>query len=190
MASSRIHENREDIKSIKAADLIPEVIDIKLYHGSNHTIKQPDPNFSKRSKMDFGKAFYTTTSEEQARRFTHLVLSRNKGNGTKTINIYDFDISAFSDLKIKDFQDKIDEWFDYVEKNRRHSKQSYCDYDIVIGPVADDNIQETFLLYEAEVIDKQEAIKRLKLEVLEDQLAFKSPMSVTYLRFLESVEVT
>ena len=140
--------------------------------------------------MDFGKAFYTTTSEEQARRFTRLVLSRNKGKGTKTINIYDLDISAFSDLKIKDFQDKIDDWFDYVEKNRRHPKEAYCDYDIVIGPVADDNIQTTFLLYEAEVIDKQEAIKRLKLEVLEDQLAFKSSVSITYLRFLESVEVT
>ena len=163
---------------------------MKLYHGSNQTIKHPDPAFSKRSKMDFGRGFYTTTSEEQARRFTHLVLSRNKGNGTKTISIYDLDISAFSNLKVKDFQDKIDEWFDYVEKNRRHHDQPNCDYDIVIGPVADDNIQETFLLYEAEVIDKKEAIKRLKLEVLEDQIVFKSEISITYLRFLESVEVT
>ena len=162
---------------------------MRLYHGSNKTIKQPDPTFSKRSKMDFGKGFYTTTSEEQARRFTHLVLSRNKGKGIKTINIYDLDISAFSDLKVKDFQGVIDEWFDYVEINRRQRGGSSDQYDVVIGPVADDNIQETFLLYEEEIISKEEAIKRLKLEVLKDQIVFKSPASVTYLRFVESLEV-
>jgi len=162
---------------------------MRLYHGSNQMIKQPDPTFSKRSKMDFGKGFYTTTSEEQARRFTHLVLSRSKGVGVKMINIYDLDISAFSELNVKDFQGAIDEWFDYVEANRRRHGGSNDQYDIVIGPVADDNIQETFLLYEEEIISKKEAIKRLKLEVLKDQIVFKSRASITYLRFVESLEV-
>ena len=57
---------------------------MRLYHGSNQIVVQPNPAFSKRNKMDFGKGFYTTTSEEQARRFTHLVLARNKGQGRKT----------------------------------------------------------------------------------------------------------
>ncbi|MCL1990440.1 MAG: DUF3990 domain-containing protein [Defluviitaleaceae bacterium] len=162
---------------------------MRLYHGSNQIIEQPDPTFSKRSKMDFGKGFYTTTSEEQARRFTHLVFARSKGQGTKTINVYDLDISAFSELKVKDFQGKIDEWFDYVEKNRRQHEQSNDRYDIVIGPVADDNIQETFLLYEDGIINKEEAIRRLKYEILKDQIVFKSPLSIMYLRFLESLEV-
>ena len=162
---------------------------MKLFHGSNQTIKQPDPTFSKRSKMDFGKGFYTTTSEEQARKFTHLVLARNKGKGTKTINIYELDISAFSNLKVKDFQGAIEDWFDYVEMNRRQHVKSVDQYDIVIGPVADDNIQETFLLYENEIINKEEAIKRLKYEVLKDQIVFKSSASITYLQFLESLEV-
>ena len=162
---------------------------MRLYHGSNQRIEQPDPTFSKRSRMDFGKGFYTTTSEEQARKFTYLVQSRNKGKGIRMISVYDLDIAAFSDLKIKDFQGEVDEWFDYVEKNRRRYGDSDDQYDIVIGPVADDNIQETFLLYEDGIIDKAEAIKRLKLEVLKDQIVFKSPRSITYLQFVESMEV-
>jgi len=162
---------------------------MKLYHGSNQAVEKPDPAFSKRIRMDFGKGFYTTTSEEQARKFTHLVFSRSKRKGIKTVSVYDLDISAFSDLVVKDFQGEINEWFDYVEINRRQRVKQDDRYDIVIGPVADDQIQETFVLYEDGIINKKEAIKRLNYEVLKDQIVFKTPRSVNYLRFLESVEV-
>ena len=162
---------------------------MKLYHGSNIVVSQPNPTYSKRNKMDFGKGFYTTTSKEQARRFTFLVVARNKGLGKKTISVYDLDVSAFSDLAIRDFRNEIDSWFDYVEKNRRQGKSDSDTFDIVIGPVADDNIQETFVLYESGVINKQEAIARLKVEVLEDQIVFKTSDSIKYLSFVEALEV-
>ena len=162
---------------------------MKVYHGSDLTIKKPDPFHSRRFKMDFGRGFYTTSSVEQARKFTHSVFRKNLEQGIKTVSVYEFDIRAFSELKVKDFQDNLDEWFDYVEQNRRSGQDNYADYDILIGPVADDQIQASFALYEDGIIDKNEALKRLKLEIYKDQIVFKSSRSVDYLTFIRAMVV-
>jgi len=34
-------------------------------------------------------------------------------------------------MRVKDFQGNLDEWFDYVEQNRRSGHDHYKDYDIL-----------------------------------------------------------
>jgi len=95
---------------------------MKLYHGNNQEVKIPVHNYSTRFRMDFGRGFYTTTSEEQAQRFTDTVMIRNENKGNKIVTTYSFNINAFKKLKIKDFDGAAKEWFEYVEANRRTDK--------------------------------------------------------------------
>ena len=162
---------------------------MKLYHGSNQKVEKPIADYSTRFKMDFGRGFYTTTSEEQARSFTNGVMIRNKNQGTKTVSIYRLDIAAFKDLNVKDFDGATAEWFDYVEKNRRSEVIVELDYDIIMGPVADDKINRTFTLYETKVISREQALKDLKTEIYKDQIVFKTQKSLEYLEYLGFVEV-
>lgn len=58
---------------------------------------------------------------------------------------------------------------DFITANRR-GKEIFEEYDSVIGPVADDNVYLTVKLFETGVLDKDEALKRLKVEKLFDQI--------------------
>ncbi len=63
------------------------------------------------------------------------------------------------------------------------------DYDIVIGPVADDTVYTTVILYENGLLDKDEAIKRLKVETLFNQVLFHTERSLKILFFTEYVQL-
>lgn len=58
---------------------------------------------------------------------------------------------------------------DFITANRR-GKAIDEKYDVVIGPVADDNVYLTVKLFESGVLDKGETLKRLKVEKLFDQI--------------------
>jgi hypothetical protein len=58
-------------------------------------------------------------------------------------------------------------------------------YDIVIGPVANDKVYSVIQFYENGVYDKEEAIKRLKVEALFDQILFHTEKALNHCRFLE-----
>lgn len=79
-------------------------------------------------------------------------------------------------------------WLDYVAKNRR-GKFENIDYDLVIGPVANDDTFPTILLYIDEYIDADNAIKQLLPQKLKDQYTFKTKDSLTLLKFKEAVAV-
>ena len=66
---------------------------------------------------------------------------------------------------------KADEkWLDFICANR--NRKYTGDYDIVIGPVADDNVYRVVVEYENGDVDKELALKRLKTETLCDQILF------------------
>lgn len=46
---------------------------MKLYHASNYIIESPDVHHS-RELLDFGKGFYLTALEEQARKYSQRFL--------------------------------------------------------------------------------------------------------------------
>lgn len=58
------------------------------------------------------------------------------------------------------------------------------DYDIVIGPVADDRTMETIQLYIADILTAEEAVKRLKYNKANNQVSFHTEKSLQYLRFV------
>lgn len=82
---------------------------------------------------------------------------------------------------------QIKHWLDFVCLNRKGKCKE--EYDIVIGPVADDGVYEVVRLYETGIFDIDETIKRLKVEELYNQVLFHTQKSLNYLKFIESEEI-
>jgi len=154
-----------------------------LYHGSDTAVKNPKILKSNRF-LDFGEGFYTTSSYEQADRWTQIV-SRNRNSKQKIISLYDFDIDkAFKDLQIIKFDEPSSEWLHFVSACRRGEKIS-TSYDIVMGPVANDNVYASIRLFETGVLSEEETIIRLKIEKIYNQILFSSEKSLNYLVYKE-----
>lgn len=157
-----------------------------LYHGSNTIVKTPRILVSNRS-LDFGTGFYTTFNITQAKNFTKSVVKRL--GGQRIINKYEFDKkAAFSTLQVLQFG-KVDKtWLDFINQNRNGSYTG-ANFDIVTGPVADDRVYQTLILYNDGTFDIKETLKRLAAFKLYNQIVFKTQASLAYLQFINSENI-
>lgn len=101
---------------------------IIVYHGSN--VEVPVPRILQNGfYKDFGYGFYCTSYEKQAKRWA---MTRK---GESILNRYEYRLHP--DLKVLSFVEMTDEWLDFVVDCRRGIEHAY---DIVEGPMADDQI--------------------------------------------------
>ncbi len=157
-----------------------------LYHGSNVTVSKPTLLISQRA-LDFGRGFYLTSSLEQAVRWAKIV-TRRRGEGEATVNHYDLDENLLAGLDILRFETANGDWLDYVVQNRR-GQAVVGDYDIVIGPVANDSTLPVIDDYMAGVYTKEEAVRRLLPQKLTDQYALKSIAAINALTFIKEDKI-
>ncbi len=157
---------------------------MKLYHGSTEIVMKPKIVEPSRT-LDFGKGFYTTTDITQALRWVKLRIG-NRDAKVGYINIYDY--SPSKELNVRTFRSANDSWVDFVHHNRTFINYEH-NYDIVKGPVANDNVYLSFNLYESGIISKSELIKRLKTYKLVDQILFHTDESLKCLTFIGYKEV-
>ena len=129
---------------------------LSLYHGSNTLFETPDLAFA-RDKRDFGIGFYTTLLRSQACEWAKNMFERYGGAASY---IYSFELDE-SDLSVLSFPEISVDWLEMVKENRLQGGIQH-DYDIVMGPVANDNTLRTVSLYVAGVYDAQDAMKRLR----------------------------
>ena len=156
---------------------------MKRYHGSTVAVKHP--NFQKgRKATDFGKGFYTTLIWEQAVKWCGKFKRRGKKG---IVSVYDFDETTCQNLKILKFESYSEEWLDFILRCRR--KMDDSSYDIVMGGVANDKVFNTVELYFDQLIDKREAINRLRYEKPNMQICFRTEAALSKLCFEGSVEV-
>ena len=101
---------------------------ITIYHGSNVIVESPQIIVSGFYKY-FGYGFYCTNLEKQAKKWA---LSKRGGS---YVSIYEYHPN--DSLRVLSFPQMTDEWLDFVVACRRGIKH---DYDIVEGPMADDQI--------------------------------------------------
>ncbi len=154
-----------------------------LYHGSFVMVDKPDLIHS-RSNVDFGKGFYTTPIYEQAEKWCGRFKRRGKDG---IIAKYEFDEAAYEELKVLRFDVYSEEWLDFILNCRRGQDNTY--YDLVIGGVANDKVFNTVELYFDGLIDKKEAINRLRYEKPNLQIAFRTEQALSYLKFEGSVKL-
>lgn len=56
-------------------------------------------------------------------------------------------------------------------------------YDLVYGPVANDDVYRTITLYMTGILSKTQTLEALKIRKLYNQLVFKSEKSLEYIKF-------
>ena len=152
-----------------------------LYHGSNMAVENPRLIPAKRM-LDFGPAFYLTSDLEQAKKWA-LRTQRMRENGAPLVSVYEFDDLALSSLKVLSFAAADLDWLYYVVANRTgHSVDSY---DLVIGPVANDQAIRTVNDFQNGYFTAEIAIQILLPQKLKDQYAFKTDAALQFLRFKE-----
>ena len=155
-----------------------------LYHGSNVEVQNPKILESDR-RLDFGTGFYLTSSLSQAERWAKLTTERRK-NGKAIVSVFEIDENAFNTLKILHFEKADKNWLEYVSKNRKNLPIQNDDFDLIIGPVANDKTMPVISLYFSGIYDMEETIKRLLVQKLNNQYTFKTKKSLEALKFTEA----
>ena len=147
-----------------------------LFHGARSQIELPiDLNHS-RKEIDIGCGFYLGESFEQS---SSYIFSNLKAS------IYLFDVSKTSELKIKELETSL-EWMLIVSYFRgqldsyKESKvlkkiiDELDNYDIIIAPIADNNMYETMNQFARGDITDQQAIYALSASHLGKQHVLKT----------------
>lgn len=153
-----------------------------LYHGSNLEVKEPKIIKSKRL-LDFGTGFYLTTDYEQAKKWALRTTSRRE-EGTPTITVFSFDENELEKLDVFTFEGPNKEWLRYISANRT-DKAAGDSYDIVMGPVANDQAIRTVNNYLKGYFDEEIAIQLLLPQNLKDQVVFKTKKALDMLKYNE-----
>jgi hypothetical protein len=139
--------------------------------------------------MDFGEGFYLTSSEKQARKFGFIVRNRAKRLhldpiGFPTVSVYEFDEkSAKPVFSTRIFEKPTEEWLLFVRDNRRKMYKG-SQYDLVIGPLANDNVFTVVQLFENGVYDVAGAIDALMTYRLDDQYCLKTQIALGFIRYV------
>ena len=161
-----------------------------LYHGSNTDIRSIDLAMCRPYK-DFGRGFYLTELKDQAEKMAKRVAKIY--GGTPIVNVYEITDSFFekADLNICKFSDTpSEEWARFVMNNRSRSFTDYSNsecnldnkYDIVVGPVADDDMAMLFRQYQNEIITFENLISGMTFRKTTNQYSFHTERSIALLR--------
>ena len=161
---------------------------MKLYHGSHIEVKNPKIITSARVG-DFGRGFYTTSSLEQAKRWAQI-RAKQEDVPTGIVTIFEVPDTIFenSELRIKTFEKADEEWLDFVLENRKNTEFEH-EFDLVIGPVANDRVYVCLNMLEDGLADRETVIKKLKTYVLADQILFHTAKSLLFLDYEKTEEV-
>ena len=150
---------------------------IIIFHGSNVLVEKPQFIVSGFYK-DFGYGFYCTSIEKQARKWALT----KKGESIVSVFSYQEDNA----LRIKSFPKMTDEWLDFVVDCRRGIKH---EYDIVEGPMADDQIWDYVEDFMEGTITREAFWVLAKFKYPTHQIVFCTQESLRTLKFERSIQL-
>lgn len=148
-----------------------------LYHGSNVIVGNPRILINSHYK-DFGYGFYCTNIEKKAKRWAITK------QGKSYINKYIYQKSH--SLKSLVFETMTEEWLEFVV-NCRLGKED--EFDIVEGPMADDQIWDYVEDYIEGNISKAAFWELVKFKYPTHQIVFCTEEALKMLKFEGSEEV-
>ena len=147
---------------------------MKLYHTSSVEIREPDI-YRGRKNADFGQGFYLTPDRE----FTYRWAGRNS-----VVNEYELNESG---LLIHRFQ-RSEDWFRYIFDNRR--LQDRISADVIIGPIANDTIFDTFGIISSGMLKAADAMQLLMIGPEYTQAVIKTPKAAGQLQWIRSFSIS
>lgn len=150
-----------------------------LYHAGFEIIRQPDVHFGRRN-ADFGQGFYLTADADFARRWARA------RRGQKTfINSYELNCDG---LRIHSFR-RDAEWFAYLYANRS-GKPDALAADLIMGPIANDTIYDTWGVITSGFLKPEAAMRLLLIGPEYTQIALKTEKAAARLQWLSAQELS
>ena len=157
-----------------------------VYHGSTLEVRKPKI-ISSEIGRDFGFAFYTTDIKAQAERWAvrrAKVLSRRERRTIPAVvNVYEWIHKG--ETIVKEFEGASMDWLELVVKCRSIPEYRH-DFDIVCGKIANDNVGETVSYVVQGIMRKEDAVERLRLEKINNQIAFCTEKALAEIIFINS----
>lgn len=147
-----------------------------IYHGSYMEIEFPEIRKHRFTK-DFSWGFYCTKIKEQAERWAEKF-------NTSIVSIYE--VKDMDLLNIKRFEDYTDEWLEFVVRCRSGSTH---EYDVVIGPMADDTIYDYIEAYTHGQMNKKKFFELMKFKYPTHQISFHTIKALDCINFRDSYEI-
>ena len=154
-----------------------------LYHGSNVIVYEPKIIKSQRF-LDFGAGFYMTSDFEQARKWAVRTTARRE-DGVATISVFEISDDYVDRVKVLTFARPDRDWLRYITAYRT-GNPPVDDYDMVVGPVANDQAIRTVNNYLKGYFSEDVAIKLLLPQKLKDQYLFRTEKALKLLVFKEA----
>ena len=156
-----------------------------LYHGTDCIFEKIELEKSI-GHRDFGIGFYTTTISAQAESWARSKKLRNDSQKA-FVYVYEADFPE-NKLKNKQFEGLSVEWLNMVRDNRKHGRCQH-NYDIMIGPVANDNTMLTVTRYIQGAYTAEEALARLAYAKANDQVSFHTEKALEHIHFVRRYSV-
>ena len=176
------HEYLHQVSTREVDEYVERLItdgakELVVYHGSCFDFDAIDLSKS-HDRRDFGMGFYTTVIRRQSEEWGYRLALRRK---TNAYYVYSYLFREDSGLRVKRFDSLSAEWLEFVKENRINGGIQH-NYDVVIGPVADDNTMETVQLYIAGVYTPDEAVERLRHFNVNNQVSFHTKEALEHLK--------
>ncbi|MCX4337451.1 MAG: DUF3990 domain-containing protein [Bacteroidales bacterium] len=156
---------------------------MKMYHGTN--VDFDTINLEKSNKYkDFGQGFYLTDIRSQAEQ---LAAKKAKlFGGYPIIQEYEFNEELLDngELNVLKFENPCKEWAEFIFKNRNRDLNFTHDYDVVIGPIANDGVAYLLGRYEEGTLTIDDLSRELTYKELNSQFFFGTSKSLQYLKRL------
>jgi hypothetical protein len=161
-----------------------------LYHGSNQVVRGGDLSRC-RSFKDFGRGSYLSENPahawQMARRTTRIY------GGAPSVSVFEFAAARSGELSTLRFEGPSREWAQFVLNNRSRDFADYADpnsnqdakCDLVVGPVANDDIALLFRQFEGGLIDLDSLARGLEYRELSVQHSFHTVKGMAALIHLE-----
>lgn len=151
-----------------------------LYHTGFEMIREPDIRIG-RSNADFGQGFYLSADQEFSKRWARV----RKGL-TTYLNCYELDTGG---LRVRHLS-RDAEWFDYVYANRLGQADSLAEYDVIIGPIANDTIYDTWGIMTSGLISRENALALLSEGPAYEQTVIKTEKAALALRYVNAIPLS
>lgn len=171
---------------------------MRVYHGSDHVIKQPQ-YLGGKADNDYGNGFYTTEYEDKAKSWAAL----NGNPANSIVNIYELDLDK---LKILDLNScGVLAWIAEVAANRGTNQEAAdivagqlvnryridaAEYDVIQGYRADDSytqVIEAFLLNQINIFEVERLFYKGSLG---NQIFLRSKKAFEHIKWIDAYEVT
>jgi len=149
---------------------------MRCYHTGHHELRDPDIRIG-RKNADFGQGFYLSPSDAFAGKWV-----REQRDLEAFVNTYELDLSGLKVLRLQ----RDETWFDYIFRNRAGLSDRYGEYDVIVGPIANDTIYNTFGVFTSGLLPKEQVLSLLQIGPSFEQIVVKTDRACRQLRWLSS----